>query len=162
MLPDGSGFDFCREIRAFTAAPVIYLTGRDENGDIVRGLNIGGDDYLTKPYDLNVLGAHVSAQLRRAGVFSGGRIEVPPLVVDLMAGTASIRGAAVALSKKELQLLACLAAHLGRRVGSGELYEAVWGAPSNDAVHTVAEHIYRLKKKLKIEDRNSPLKIVSE
>jgi DNA-binding response OmpR family regulator len=161
MLPDGSGFDFCREIRAFTTAPVLYLTGRDLSGDVAQGLALGGDVYLTKPYDLLVLGAQVSALLRRAGVFTA-RVEVPPLVIDFVAGKATIGEEAVILSQKELQLLAYLAGHLGRRVGRDTLYEAVWGAPSNNAAHTVTEHIHRIRKKLRLEEEGSSFRILAE
>ena len=86
MMPDGSGFDFCAELRQKTNAPIIFLTCRDENESVVKGLLQGGDDYVTKPYDLNILSARVAAQLRRAGIMTAGKIELAPLTVDFLAG----------------------------------------------------------------------------
>ncbi len=92
MMPDGSGFDFCRKVRQKTNAPIIFLTCRGENESVVNGLLQGGDDYVTKPYDLNVLNARVAAQLRRAGVMTAGRIELPPLTIDFLSGEATRTG----------------------------------------------------------------------
>jgi DNA-binding response OmpR family regulator len=116
---------------------------------------------MTKPYDLAVLGAHVSALLRRAGIFMV-RVDVPPLAIDLVAGKAFVGNEAVILTQKELHLLAYLAGNIGRRVSKDALYEAVWGAPSNNVTHTVTEHIYRLRKKLRLEDEKSSFRIIAE
>ena len=78
MLPDGSGLDYCRRLRRYSTAPVVFLTCLGESSDIIRGIEEGGDAYLTKPYDLGVLAAQVSAQLRRSGLMGVGRVELPP------------------------------------------------------------------------------------
>ena len=85
MLPDGDGMDFCGILRQKTQAPVIFLTARDENDDVIRGFRSGGDDYITKPYDLNVLKARIEAQLRRNAKPEAQhpRIELPGLTIDL-------------------------------------------------------------------------------
>ncbi|NLT15692.1 MAG: response regulator transcription factor [Clostridiales bacterium] len=160
MLPDGSGYDFCREMREITTAPVIYLTCLGQNEDIVRGLCDGGDDYITKPCDLNVLSARVMAQLRRSGLHGAGRIDMPPLSINLQNGTATLGGQAVALTQKELQLLAYLVSHAGRQCPAADLYEAVWGAPSNNSTHTVTAHISSIRIKLGL-DIDSPFEIRS-
>ena len=74
MMPDGSGYYFCTELRQKTNAPIIFLTCKDESENIVKGLFHGGDDYITKPYDLNVLNARVDTQLRRTRVMNDGKI----------------------------------------------------------------------------------------
>lgn len=84
MLPDGDGMDFCKILRQKTNAPVIFLTARDENDDVIMGFRSGGDDYITKPYDLNVLKARIEAQLRRNTGRSPQhpKIELPHLTVQ--------------------------------------------------------------------------------
>lgn len=152
MMPDGMGWDFCAELRQKSNAPVIFLTCRDENESVVKGLLQGGDDYITKPYDLNVLGARVAAQLRRAGVASAGKLELPPLSVDLLAGEVTLDGEHIALTQKELQLLACFVLFAGRRLSCGELYRRAWGAEMMGASNTIAVHVAKLRKKLRLDD----------
>lgn len=148
LMPDGSGYDFCEEIRRFTSAPIIFLTCLDKNENIIHGLTTGGDDYLTKPFDLNVLSAHIIAQLRRTGLQGAGRIEVPPLSIDLRNGLASLNGNAVRLTHKELQLLAFFASNIGKILTSEFIYETVWADNSIGAVNTVKKHISSIRTKL--------------
>ena len=128
MMPDGSGFAFCAELRQKTNAPIIFLTCRDENESVVKGLLQGGDDYVTKPYDLAVLAARVGAQLRRTGDMTAGRIELPPLSIDFLMGEASLDGVRIPLTQKELQLLGCFAMFAGRRLSYDEIYRRAWAA----------------------------------
>lgn len=160
MLPDGSGYDFCRELRELTTTPVIYLTSLGEKDNVVHGLLEGGDDYITKPYDLEVLSARVMAQLRRSGLHGAGRIDMPPLSINLQNGTAALDGKPVTLTQKELQLLAYLVSHAGRECPATELYEAVWGMPGNNSTHTVTTHISSIRSKLGL-DLESPFEIRS-
>jgi DNA-binding response OmpR family regulator len=160
MLPDGSGYAFCRELRELTTAPVIYLTSLGENDNIVQGFQDGGDDYITKPYDLDVLSARVMAQLRRSGLHGAGRIDMPPLSINLQNGTAALDGNPVSLTQKELQLLAYLVSHAGRECPAADLYEAIWGAPGNNSTHTVTTHISSIRTKLGL-DLESPFEIRS-
>lgn len=159
MLPDGSGVDFCHELRRYTTAPVIFLTCLEGNDDIIRGIEQGGDDYITKPYDLNILSARIMAQLRRAGFVGHVRVELPPLTVDLVRGQAILEGRTIPLSQKETQLLAYLAAHAGREFTKAELLREIWG---NDAgsTTTLKAHISFLRKKLALDD-NSPIELLS-
>lgn len=151
MMPDGSGFAFCGELRKKSNAPIIFLTCRDENESVVKGLLQGGDDYVTKPYDLNVLSARVAAQLRRTGVMTAGRIELPPLTIDFLSGEASVGSKRISLTQKELQLLGCFALFSGRRLSYDEIYRRAWGASSPGASHTIAVHVANLRKKLNAE-----------
>lgn len=152
MMPDGMGWDFCMEIRKKTNAPVIFLTCRDESESVVKGLLRGGDDYITKPYDLNVLGARVAAQLRRAGIMSAGKIELLPLVIDLLAGEVTLDGERISLTQKEIQLLACFVLFAGRRLSCEEIYRRAWGGSMPGASNTIAVHVAKLRKKLKLDD----------
>lgn len=152
MMPDGSGFDFCAELRQKTNAPIIFLTCRDENESVVKGLLQGGDDYVTKPYDLNVLSARVAAQLRRNGFMSAGIIELPPLTVDFLAGEALLDGEHIALTLKELQLLGCFALFAGQRLSFTDIYRRAWGELSPGAAGTIKTHVANLRKKLRLDE----------
>lgn len=152
MMPDGSGFDFCTEIRQKTNAPIIFLTCRDENESVVKGLLKGGDDYVTKPYDLNILNARVGAQLRRSGIMTAGKIELPPLVIDFISGEATLKEEKIPLTQKELQLLGCFALFAGRRLSCEEIYRRAWGESSPGASGTIKTHVANLRKKLKLDD----------
>ncbi len=152
MMPDGSGFDFCAELRQKTNAPIIFLTCRDENESVIKGLLQGGDDYVTKPYDLNVLSARVAAQLRRTGVMTAGKIELSPLTIDFLSGEATLNGERIPLTQKELQLLGCFALFAGRRLSYEEIYRRAWGETSPGASGAIRTHVANLRKKLKLDD----------
>lgn len=152
MMPDGSGFDFCTELRQKTNAPIIFLTCRDENESVVKGLLQGGDDYVTKPYDLDILSARVTAQLRRRGNTTAGILEVPPLTVDFLAGEAVLDGVHIPLTLKELQLLGCFVLYAGQRLTLDEIYRRAWGEPSPGASDTVKAHVSNLRRKMKFDD----------
>ncbi|MFA9396811.1 MAG: response regulator transcription factor [Clostridiaceae bacterium] len=154
MMPDGSGWDFCDELRKKTNAPIIFLTCRNENESVIKGLLKGGDDYVTKPYDLNVLNARVAAQLRRAGIMTAGIIELPPLSIDLLTGEATLDGKRIALTQKELQLLGCFVLFAGRRLSCTEIYRRTWGGGSPSASKTIAVHVTNLRKKLSLDDES--------
>lgn len=156
LLPDGSGYAFCEEIRALTTAPIIFATCMDQNENIIQGLKNGGDDYITKPFDLNVLSARVIAQLRRAGLSGAGKIEMPPLVIDLQKGKTTLRGSEVPLTQKEMQLLAFFVSHAGHEFSYENIYEAVWGDAFGDVTSTVKMRISSLRKKLQMDDDNCP------
>lgn len=158
MLPDGSGLDYCHDLRWYSTAPVIFLTCLDESRDIIRGIEEGGDAYLTKPYDLNVLAAQIMAQLRRAGLMGVGRVELPPLTVDLGRGEAVLEGRVTPLSQKEAQLLAYLATNAERSFTREELFRAVWGEGIDTGV--VRKYISVIRKKMEL-DESSPIEIVA-
>lgn len=162
MLTDGSGFDFCSEVRQQTSAPIIYLTALGAYEDEERGFALGGDDYVVKPYKLNLLAARVAALLRRTGVASGGRLELPPLSVDTNTGLCLLSGQRVNLSQMELRLLYYFMENFGRRIDRDIIYESVWGMPPMNGSHTVREHVYRLRKKLNMAGPDSYFQITSE
>lgn len=154
MLPDGDGMDFCRILRQKTQAPVIFLTARDENDSVVMGFRSGGDDYITKPYDLNVLKARIDAQLRRSGSrdTQHPRIELPYLTIDLFAGTADLDGNECPLPQRELQILYLLASRIGSRISYHEIYQTIYGCDVEDSKNTIRVNISRLKKHLSMDD----------
>ena len=152
LLPDGSGLDFCRDLRADTGVPVIFLTTLGEQEQIVAGLRSGGDDYLTKPYHIGELVARVEAQLRRAALLqsAGAAPEIQGLTLDLIRQRACWRGRDMNLRPKEFQLLALLAQSRNRWSTADELYTAVWGMAACDT-RTVAMHLSALRLKLQAE-----------
>ena len=126
---------------------------------MIKGQQQGGDDYVTKPYDLNVLSARVAAQLRRAGVMTAGKIELAPLTVDFLSGEATLNGERIPLTQKELQLLGCFALFAGRRLGCDEIYRRAWGT-SPGASGTIKTHVANLRKKPRL-DENGWFELVS-
>ncbi len=148
MLPDGSGLDFIAELRQASRVPVLLLTGLTTPEDVVRGLKAGGDDYLTKPYDFEVLLARAQALLRRAEqipeMLTRGR-----LTLDVAAGIAALDGTDLLLTQKEFALL-LLFTQNGERIISNEyLYEKVWKQPMLGNNQALKKTLYRLREKIK-------------
>ena len=157
MLPDGDGMDFCAILRKKSQAPVIFLTARDESDSVVKGFRSGGDDYITKPYDLNVLKARIEAQLRRNASQSAQhpRIELPYLIIDLFSGTATLDGNEYSLPQRELQILYLLASKIGERTSYRDIYQSIYGCDVDDAKNTIRVNISRLKKHLEMDDTST-------
>ena len=157
MLPDGDGMDFCRILRQKTQAPVIFLTARDENDDVIMGFRSGGDDYITKPYDLNVLKERIEAQLRRNAKQAPQhpKIELPYLTVDLFAGSTTLDGNECPLPQRELQILYMLASQLGTRISYSDIYRNIYGCDTDDCKNTIRVNISRLKKHLNMDDMST-------
>lgn len=150
MLPDGSGLNYIAEIRQKTTAPVLLLTALDEKDDLLYGLRAGGDDYITKPYDIDELAARVGAALRREQL-RAQRVETltfGPLELDTISGQAFLSGEDMLLTQKEFALLLLMAQNSGRMIPAEELYECVWNQPMAGNDHSVKNAIYRLRKKL--------------
>jgi two-component system catabolic regulation response regulator CreB len=157
-LPDGSGFDFCRQIRAHAALPVIFLTARSSELDRVLGLELGGDDYLVKPFSPRELTARVKAVLRRTGgntPATPGTPATPPsrdgagFVVDDERCAIRYRGVDLALTRYEFRLLRALAARPGRVLSRDQLMQAAWEDPGASLDRTVDAHVKTLRAKLR-------------
>lgn len=152
MLPDGNGLAFCEEIRPALSAPVLFLTALDEKSEIIEGLVAGGNDYITKPYDVDEFLARINAQLRfvwmnqwNAG--RHGRLIRDTLMLDLTAQRAYLDGKDMLLTQKEYSLLLLLARSEGKTLSSEYLYRSVWNLPMNDN-RTLKKHISTVRKKL--------------
>jgi DNA-binding response OmpR family regulator len=148
MLPGGSGLELLRRLRLSPSAalPVLMLTARGSERDRVEGLESGADDYLTKPFGAAELTARVRALLRRAG---SKRIhQVGSLRVDEEQGRVSLGGCEVELTRREFELLACLAASPGRIFGRSELLDRVWGEDFIGTERTVDQHVAQLRSSL--------------
>ncbi len=149
LLPDGSGFDLCREIRLSDPVPILFLTCCDEEEAIVRGLEDGGDDYLTKPFRSRVLLSHVHALLRRSRTESAAVLHAGVLRFACEQQQCTLRGQMLPLTPTEYRILFTLAKAAGAPVPRQELLHAVWALGSEYMdENTLAVHISRLRAKL--------------
>ena len=151
MMPGMDGFETLKKIRQKSKVPVLMFTSKNDNYSKVRGLREGADDYLTKPYDLEVFMARVEARLRAAHPKERA-VRLGPLRMNLLSGRAYIGETDLNLTQKEFAALLYLARHPNRSVSAQELYEAVWQQPMGDDPHAVRMTISRLKQKLGGED----------
>lgn len=161
-LPDGTGFEVCRELRAASRIPVIFASARGDEDDKLTGFEIGGDDYLAKPYSLKELLARVRALMRRTyGGAEGEKVyEFSNIRVDTGLRRVERDGVEIRLALKEFDLLAYLCEHSNRAVKKEELLHEVWGAFSEAEISTVAVHIRWLREKLE-EDAANPKLILT-
>jgi DNA-binding response OmpR family regulator len=158
MLPGIDGLEVCRRLRRqMVNVPILMLTARTSEIDRVLGLELGADDYLTKPFSIMELQARVKAILRRIDILanqlqddSGERIEVGELRIDVAGRNVYIAAQAVELTAKEFDLLLYFARHPGRVFSRGQLLDQVWGYSHNGYEHTVNSHINRLRKKIEV------------
>lgn len=150
MLPDGSGFDFCKEIREYSGVPIIFLTAMGADGNVVGGFSLGGDDYIIKPYSMEVMGARVMAQLRRHGI-NTGMIELPPLYIDIASGLVRLENMEVIIPRKELQLLVYFVEHQGQELEPERIYKAIWGGAPETMGSVVRKNVSNLRQKLPLD-----------
>jgi DNA-binding response OmpR family regulator len=155
MLPGFDGHEVCRQIQADRPVPVLMLTARDDEADILAGLGVGADDYLTKPFRMRELVARVAALLRR--VDRAAQLAVRPaadlgdLRVDVAARRVWVDNTEVHLTPTEFDLLLCLAGHPGAVLTREDLYAEVWGWPGASGTRTVDSHVKSLRAKIGAE-----------
>ncbi|MDP9387752.1 MAG: response regulator transcription factor [Actinomycetota bacterium] len=164
MLPSLSGVDVCREIRSRSKTPIIMVTAKGSEIDTVVGLEVGADDYVTKPYRLRELVARMRAVLRRApredALSNGNVLEVGDVRLDPERHEVTVRGEEVALPLKEFDLLEILLDNAGRVLTRELLIDRVWGSNYVGDTKTLDVHIKRLRSKLE-EDASQPKRIVT-
>lgn len=156
MLPGFDGLEVLRRVRASRATPILMLTARSTELDKVLGLELGADDYLTKPFSMRELLARVTAILRRVDLIRARSqaseavevLEFPGLVIDVAGHTVQVEGTEVPLTATEFRLLRLLASHPGRVFSREYLLEEVWGDDVAVFDRTVDSHIQRLRRKL--------------
>ena len=164
MLPGLDGLEVCRRLRSRAPIPVVMLTARGSEEDRVLGLELGADDYVSKPFSPRELTARVKAVLRRAGsplgeVDTAGTVEFDGLQIDLGAREARVHGELVALTAREFELLAFLVRRPRQVFRRDELLEHVWGYTYGDT-STVTVHIRRLREKIE-DDPSTPRRITT-
>jgi two-component system response regulator RegX3 len=155
MLPEMSGTEVCRQLRAKTNVPIIMVTARDAEIDKVVGLEIGADDYVTKPYSPRELVARIRAVLRRntneTVEIAAPTLAAGPVRMDVERHVVSVGGEAVPLPLKEFELLELLLRNAGRVLTRGQLIDRVWGADYVGDTKTLDVHVKRLRSKIEPE-----------
>jgi len=157
MLPGLSGTEVCRQLRQTSAVPVIMLTARDSEVDKVVGLELGADDYVTKPFSSRELVARIKAVLRRRGESDEllpPTLEAGPVRMDVDRHTVSVGGGPISLPLKEFELLELLLRNAGRVLTRGQLIDRVWGADYVGDTKTLDVHVKRLRAKIEREPGN--------
>jgi DNA-binding response OmpR family regulator len=160
MLPSIDGLDVCRRLRARSTVPIIMLTARDDELDKVVGLELGADDYITKPFSIHEFRSRVRALLRRAAISQeSGRdlIELGGVVIDSGSRTVHVNGTPVDLTYVEFELLKAMAARPGRVFTRQALLEALWGSAAYREQRTIDVHIRHLREKLEADPRHPKL-----
>lgn len=148
-LPDVDGFTFCRWLREQDSdLPIVIVTARDSEIDIVVGLDAGANDYVTKPFSMNVLLARIRAHLRTSNVHADAPIELRALRVDPAAYLATVDGEPVELRRREFELLVLLCREAGRVVGRERLLSEVWDLHWGTSTKTLDMHVMALRRKL--------------
>ena len=166
MLPNLSGLDVCRIIRAESRVPIVILTAKDAEADKVAGLELGADDYVTKPFSMRELVSRVRAHLRRAEMADAapappaGRLTAGPVEVDPERHEAFVRGELVQFTPKEFELLETFIARQGRLLTRQFLIQEIWGRDYFGDTKTLDVHVKRLRQKVE-EDPREPRHILT-
>ncbi|AOX46765.1 MULTISPECIES: response regulator transcription factor [unclassified Microbacterium] len=164
MLPGMPGTEVCRQLRLTTQVPIIMLTAKDSEVDIVVGLELGADDYVTKPYSTRELLARMRAVLRRRApeeadlddrILTGGRV-----VLDIDRHTVAVNGAEISIPLKEFELLEVLMRNAGRVLTRGQLIDRVWGTDYFGDTKTLDVHIKRIRSRIE-ENPSDPSMLVT-
>ena len=160
-LPDGSGFAFCRKVRQTSRVPIIFLTASDEEIDIIMGLDIGGDDYITKPFKLGVLLSRVNALLRRAEQFGTADTELSSngIRVLLTRGQAFKNGEPLELTAAEYKLLCLFMRNPGTVLTKERILDRLWDCEGN-YIDSSALTVYVRRLRMKVEDNPSEPKML--
>lgn len=164
MMPDMDGWDVCKRLREMSDVPIVFLTARSDVKDVVRGLEMGADDYVTKPYDNEELVARVRAHLRRSPrphmseelVFDDGEFRI-----NFMNREVWVRNELKHLTPKEFNLLAVLVRNAGRVVPREDLVTQAWGDEYGDAIDSLKLYIHYLRKKLEVNEQQPEYIITS-
>jgi DNA-binding response OmpR family regulator len=166
MLPDIDGYEVCRRVREYSSTPIIMLTAKAEEAHKVRGLRMGADDYVTKPFGAEELLARVEAVLRRttardATESNPASFDNRGLHIDFLTRRVSVQGSQVQLTPQEYKLLYHLARNPGRVLVQDELLRRVWGASSERDTELLHTTIWRLRRKIE-EDPSTPRYVLTE
>lgn len=162
LLPDINGIDLCQDIRRFSDIPIIFVSKKSDDADIILGLEVGGDDYITKPFHPAQLVARVKANIRRATqAFTflshsneHRKLTFDGLSIDTATHTILVDNKEIMLSPKEFELLVLLAKHPHRVFYIEELYRYVWGSDSLGDARTIIVHISNLRRKIEKNEAN--------
>lgn len=149
MMPGEDGFAVCRRIRAVADCPILFLTAKTEEADVIRGLGLGGDDYLTKPFRVSELRARINAHLRREKRMPGSRMRRGNLDFDLGEKAIYHKGSPLKMTRSEYAICEYLATYAGQTFSKEQIYEAAFGYDGTADESAVTEHIKNIRAKLK-------------
>lgn len=150
-MPDMEGTAVCAQIRDYVTCPILFLTAKVEDSDKIKGFAVGGDDYIIKPFSIDELGARVAAHIRREHRNqSDAKVRFfDKVAIDYSAKTVSIEGETLLLAKKEFEIIELLSLNQGQVFDKERIYEKIWGYDAEGDSSVVAEHIRRIRAKLK-------------
>ena len=148
-MPDLDGLTVCERIRSHIACPILFLTARIETSDKIKGFQAGADDYIVKPFDIDELGARITAHLRRENRQKQHHILqfFSDMVINYSKREVSIGGITVALSRKEFDIVELLSSNAGQVFDRERIYELVWGLDGGGSSDTVMEHVRKIRAK---------------
>ncbi len=160
-LPDGSGFEFCQRVRQISSVPIIFLTASDEETNIIMGLDIGGDDYITKPFKLGVLISRMNALLRRANAFRTEETELQSngIKVLLLQGQVFKNGELLELTAAEYKLLCLFMRNPNRILTKEQILEKLWDCDGN-YIDSSTLTVYMRRLRMKVEDQPSDPRMI--
>jgi two-component system response regulator VicR len=158
-LPDNDGINFCRQLRAKWLLPIIMLTARSDAMDKVIGLEVGADDYLTKPFEPKELLARIRAHLRRAQEYRQSvnppeSVVVGDLVIDYKVRDVLVKGEPANLTNREFELISFFARHSNKALHRDWVFEQIWGYDSDFSSNSLDVYVYRLRKKIEADPDN--------
>lgn len=160
MLPEVDGFEICKQVRAVKNIPTLIVSSKKEDIDKIRGLGLGADDYISKPFSPSELVARVKAHLARYERLIGGvdlankEIRIRGLVIDEMARKVYVNNQKISLTTKEFDLLLFLAQHPNRVFSKEDLFETIWGLDSSGDISTITVHIRKIRGKIEKDPSN--------
>lgn len=155
MMPGVDGFTLCKQIRQGADCPIVFLTARTHESDIVQGLGLGADDYITKPFGTNALRARVNAHLRRDVREKTNAFTMSGVLFHMSAKEAEVRAVKLPLTKSEYDICEYLALHHGQTFSREQIYEAVFGFDGESDAAVIATHIKNIRAKLAEFDINT-------
>lgn len=161
MLPDANGFDLCRKIRNDHNIPIIFVTAKGTDQDIIHGLTIGGDDYIIKPFNSTILLTKIKALLRRCNEYNhegrkqkGNTICIKDMIIDIESCKVKIKGQEIKLTPKEYDILQLLAMNKGRVFSIPKIHDTIWGDNDYISENAIMVHIANLRNKIESDPRN--------
>ncbi len=152
MMPGRDGFEVCNNIRDLVSCPIIFLTAKSEEDAMIKGLSVGGDDYITKPFSIKQLKmrvvAHIRREKRKSDINYKNYLSFDGLSIDLKAREIKFKGVPISFTKREFDIIEMLALNAGQVFSKEQIYEKVWGYYAEGDSSTVAEHVKKARAKL--------------
>jgi DNA-binding response OmpR family regulator len=161
-MPDLDGLEVCKKIRDFVTCPILFLTAKVEDNDKINGFQVGGDDYILKPFRMDILGARVAAHLRREdrARHKSQTMFNQDLTINYSARTVHYQSAPILLTKKEFDIIELLSMNSGQVFDKERIYEKVWGWDSEGDSSVIVEHIRRIRAKFAAVGHDAPIETV--